>query len=128
MVRKLLFFIRQDSGAIVTRPNIFGRGRFTSQFPHANRHRVREPDSSFEMARMKVRPSAMRRRIVIARYRHAYICVCRSFLPLSISPFRHVMSIDRALIHPGWQLQFKVVDSTSIVTLFPPPLQHETSN
>lgn len=31
------------------------------------------------------------------------------------------MFIDRALIHPGWQLQFKVVDSTSIVTLLPSP-------
>lgn len=27
------------------------------------------------------------------------------------------MLIDRVVIHPGWQLQFKVVDSTAIVIL-----------
>lgn len=66
--------------------------------------RVREPDSrSFEMARMKVpsiRNATSRR--YSAMWTHVHMCVYRSFLPLSISPFpRHVMFIDRALIHPG---------------------------
>lgn len=41
-----------------------------------------------------------------------------TFIFIIISPSsRHVMLIDRVVIHPGWQLQFKVVDSTAIVIL-----------
>jgi len=42
---------------------------------------------------------------------------------LSISPSpRHVMFIDRVLIHPGWQLQFKVIDSVRSLRLFSSPV------
>lgn len=72
--------------------------------------------------KMLVRNATLYRNIIAT-----YVALFFTFIFIIISPSsRHVMLIDRVVIHPGWQLQFKVVDSTAIVILFPLPLQHAT--